>query len=214
MAHRRPLTILLVTGLIGALGATSALAEDERPRRGSEPELRPGWARLHGPARQGPVVRRWAPRRGVARTVPPLALSSSLVRSETIFDGGERGLITQRIERGALASVDEDALDLELATGETSELTIGEGTRIVALERAPARRGRARLRTSVVEPAELEVGATVVAWSRAVEDGPFEASRVVVLASGGDDGAEPEASAEAGPMSEASPVAASPEPTG
>lgn len=161
----------------GSAPAIGAEAPDEQLHRSGD---------RRGPSfrgRRGSRGERGLPGRGFAGP-GRLGIDQRIIRSETIVDGGEQGIVTQRVENGTVAATGEGSLTIELANGESSEVAITDGTMILAVA-TPADdgfRGRRGLRARIM-PGSLDdvaVGASVNVASRSTDGGPFEAHRVVV----------------------------------
>ncbi len=108
-----------------------------------------------------------------------------LVRRETTVDLGEDGIVTQRVDRGTVASVAEAGLTYALATGEEASVTTDADTQVIAVSEAatddvrPFGRGM-RMTAEEVALADVAAGSEVVVWAQSQEDGTFLAQRIVI----------------------------------
>ena len=109
------------------------------------------------------------------------------VRRETMVQT-EDGVVTRRIDTGAVDAASETSLDYTLSTGEAVSVTIDEDTSAIAFAEptdAAENEGRRRFRGPRLRPTEISVadiaaGSNVIVTAQSLDDGSFVAQRVVV----------------------------------
>jgi hypothetical protein len=136
-----------------------------------------------------------------------------LVRSETTFQTDD-GIVTRRVDNGAVSSTSDDGLEYSLATGEVASVRTDDDTQVIAFSEESVDFGRGFSRTRLVPEAiaigDIAAGSEVVVWALAQEDGSFLAERIVVRPATDDtaDAAEDEALDAAEDVGEADPSTA------
>lgn len=186
----RNLALLIAAPMALVLGASVAVAAPAAPGDDG-PLAGPGQSREQLRSRDGgqrPIARRgsrarggWRGDRGIRRPLRP-GIVDGLIRTETILDMGDAGIVTRRTEQGQVASVGDGSLELQLANGETSQVAVSDGTMVLSVDTSgPRRRLRARIMRGAID--DIAAGDRVIASSSSVDGGPFEASRIVVLGS-------------------------------